>query len=68
MNRSQSYDGHGLLIPTSFVVSRPGATTRACLNVARWQDSANGGHGGWVTQTPDMDANCFTVPVLATKS
>ncbi|HTJ71604.1 MAG TPA: ABC transporter substrate-binding protein [Actinospica sp.] len=67
MNRSQSYDGHGLLIPTSFVVSRPGATTRACLNVARWQDSANGGHGGWVTQTPDMYANCFTVPVLATK-
>jgi len=68
MNRLQSYDGHGLLIPTSFVVSRPGATTRACLNVARWQDSANGGHGGWVTQTPDMEANCFTVPVLATKS
>ena len=68
MNRSQPYDGHGLLIPTSFVVSRPGATTRACLNVARWQDSANGGHGGWVTQTPDMNANCFTVPVLATKS
>jgi branched-chain amino acid transport system substrate-binding protein len=68
MNRSQPYDGHGLLIPTSFVVSRPGATTRACLNVARWQDSANGGHGGWVTQTPDMEANCFTVPMLATKS
>ena len=68
MNRSQPYDGHALLIPTSFVVSRPGATTRACLNVARWQDSANGGHGGWVTQTPDMAANCFTVPVLATKS
>jgi branched-chain amino acid transport system substrate-binding protein len=68
MNMTQPYDGNGLLIPTSFVVSRPGATTRACLNVARWQDSANGGHGGWVTQTPDMDANCFTVPVLATKS
>ncbi|HET9171930.1 MAG TPA: ABC transporter substrate-binding protein [Actinospica sp.] len=68
MKRSQSYDGHGLLIPTSFVVSRPGSTTRACLNVARWQDSAQGGHGGWVTQTPDMAANCFTVPVLATKA
>ncbi|HWG22696.1 ABC transporter substrate-binding protein [Actinospica sp.] len=68
MNRSQPYDGHGLLIPSSFTVSRPGATTRACLNVARWQDSANGGHGGWVTQTPDMNANCFTVPVLASKA
>jgi branched-chain amino acid transport system substrate-binding protein len=68
MNRTEPYDGHGLLIPTSFVVARPGATTRACLNVARWQDSANGGHGGWVTQTPDMNANCFTVPVIASKA
>jgi branched-chain amino acid transport system substrate-binding protein len=68
MNRRQLYDGHGLLIPTSFTVSRPGTTTRACLNVARWQDAANGGHGGWVTQTPDMDTNCFTVPVLASKA
>jgi branched-chain amino acid transport system substrate-binding protein len=67
MNRAQPYDGHGLLVPTSFTVSKPGATTRACLNVARWQDSADGGRGGWVTQTPDMNANCFTVPVLATK-
>jgi branched-chain amino acid transport system substrate-binding protein len=64
MNSSAPYDGHGLLIPTSFTVARPGPTARACLNVARWQDSADGGHGGWVTQVPDMDANCFTVPVI----
>lgn len=62
MNRSQPYDGHGLLIPTSFTVTQPVSPTHACLNVARWQDSR-----GWVTQTPDMDANCFTVPVLASK-
>ena len=68
MNSAQPYDGHGLLIPTSFTVARPGATTRACLNVARWQDSADGGHGGWVTQVSNMDANCFTVPVLASKA
>jgi len=68
MNRSTLYDGHGLLVPTSFTVAHPGATTRACLNVARWQDSANGGHGGWVTQVSNMDTNCFEVPVLATKA
>lgn len=68
MNRPTPYDDHGLLIPTSFTVQRPGATTRACLNVARWQDSADDGHGGWVTQVPDMDSNCFTVPVLASRA
>ena len=68
MNGPQLYDGHGLLIPTSFTVAKPGATTRACLNLARWQDSADGGHGGWVTQVANMDTNCFTVPVLAFKA
>lgn len=68
MNGPTPYDGHGLLIPTSFTPVRPGATERACLNVARWQDSADGGKGGWVTQVPDMNANCFTVPVLASKA
>jgi branched-chain amino acid transport system substrate-binding protein len=68
MNSPQPYDGHGLLIPTFFTVAKPGATTRACLNVARWQDSADGGHGGWVTQVTNMDTNCFMVPVLAFKA
>ncbi len=66
MNRSQFYDGHGLLIPRRFQVSKdPGAPTRNCLNVARWQDTANDGKGAWVTQTPDMDTNCFDVPNIA---
>lgn len=65
MNRPTPYTGHGLLLPTSFVVQRPGPTARGCLNVARWQDSANGGQGGWVTQVPDMNTNCFTTPVIA---
>lgn len=65
MNRPQNYDAHGLLIPASFTVVQPTATTRACLNVARWQDSALSGVGGWVTQVPDMNQNCFTVPQIS---
>jgi hypothetical protein len=30
----------------------------------RWQDAANGGAGGWVSQVPDMDRNCFDVPSI----
>jgi branched-chain amino acid transport system substrate-binding protein len=62
MTRSTPYDAHGLLTPRNFVVKRPGPTIRNCLNVVRWQDSANGGRGGWVTQVKDMDTECFTVP------
>jgi len=65
MNRPQPYDAHGLLIPTDFVPVPPASTARACLNVARWQDSADGGKGGWVTQVPDMTTNCFTGPVIS---
>lgn len=66
MNAPQLYDGHGLLIPRGFQVSKnPGAPTRNCLNVARWQDSANDGKGVWVTQTPDMNTTCFEVPSIA---
>ena len=65
MNRPQPYDAHGLLIPANFVVAPPTTTERGCLNVARWQDSANGGKGGWVTQVPDMNTNCFTGPVIS---
>ncbi|MBS2962272.1 ABC transporter substrate-binding protein [Actinocrinis puniceicyclus] len=67
MNRPETYDAHGLIIPTDFVVSRPGPTQNGCLNVARWQDSAYGGKGGWVTQVPDMDTNCFVGPVISYK-
>jgi branched-chain amino acid transport system substrate-binding protein len=65
MNSSQKYDAHGLIIPTGFTVSQPTATQTGCLNVARWQDSAEGGKGGWVTQVPDMNTNCFTGPVIS---
>jgi ABC-type branched-subunit amino acid transport system substrate-binding protein len=59
MLRPQPYDAHGLLIPTDFVVKPPPTgLQRACLNVARWQG------GGWVTQVPDMDTDCFEVPAL----
>ena len=65
MNRPQPYDAHNLILPASFVPTPPPTgTTRACLNAARWQDAAQGGKGGWVTQVPDMDANCFDVPQL----
>ncbi|WP_145910813.1 ABC transporter substrate-binding protein [Kitasatospora viridis] len=67
MNRPQTYDAHGLLIPTDFTPEpRPSGLTRACLNAARWQDTTpGGGPGTWVTQVPDMDTNCFDVPQLA---
>jgi branched-chain amino acid transport system substrate-binding protein len=66
MNQSQPYDGHGLLTPRGFQVSpHPGAPSHNCLNVGRWQDSANGGKGAWVTQTPDMNNTCFDVPTIA---
>ena len=66
MTRDRPYDANGLIVPASFHPSpRPPRTGTNCLNVARWQDAANGARGGWVTQVPDMDENCFTVPMLA---
>jgi branched-chain amino acid transport system substrate-binding protein len=46
-------------------VGKPKPEQKACLNVARWQDSANGGKGAWVSQVKNMDTNCFIVPQLA---
>ena len=65
LRTTKNYVGHGLLLPRNFVVQRPGKTAYSCLNVARWQDSANGGKGGWVSQVEDMNKTCFTVPQLA---
>ncbi|GAA0671318.1 hypothetical protein GCM10010193_24460 [Kitasatospora atroaurantiaca] len=65
MNRTEPYDAHGLLLPASFVPTPPPTgTTRACLNAARWQDTAYAGHGGWVTEVADMTTTCFDVPEL----
>jgi branched-chain amino acid transport system substrate-binding protein len=65
MNRPTPYDGHGLFVPAVFQrLSTPPTTTRACFNVARWQDNALGGRGGWVTAVPDLMANCYNVPEL----
>lgn len=62
MSRTTPYDGHGLLTPRRFGHDPKHSHDRNCINVARWQDSAGGGHGGWVTQVRDMDSNCFDVP------
>ena len=65
MNRPEPYDGHGMLTPRGFDVSKdPGGPSHNCLNVARWQDSAEGGRGGWATQTPNMNTTCFDVPTI----
>ncbi len=63
--RPTPYTGHGLLLPRDFVPG-DGSTDvhKSCLNVARWQDDANGGDGGWVTQPEDMFTNCFMVPSI----
>jgi branched-chain amino acid transport system substrate-binding protein len=59
------YDGDGLLIPRSFTPQpEPPSSAKNCLNVARWDDKANGGKGGWKTQVEDMTKNCFDVPYL----
>jgi branched-chain amino acid transport system substrate-binding protein len=63
--RSQkAYTGHGLLTARNFVVQRPPPTKNSCINVARWQDSADGGKGGWVSQVADMNKNCFDAAQL----
>ncbi len=65
LRTTKAYTGHGLLTPRNFIVARPPPMERSCINVARWQDSANGGKGGWVSQVPDMNTNCFDVYELA---
>ena len=64
MSRHVKYDGHGLLTPRDFVKYPHRAHTVNCINVARWQDSARGGRGGWATQVPDMAKSCWDVPAV----
>jgi hypothetical protein len=65
MDSGRPYDAHGLLVPTAFThAPPPSGPQHACLDAARWEDSAEGGRGGWVTQVPDMDTTCFSVPAL----
>ncbi|MEY9890692.1 branched-chain amino acid transport system substrate-binding protein [Catenulispora sp. MAP5-51] len=65
MNSGKPYDAHGIITPAAFTVKAPSGTTHACFNVAQWQDSADGGKGGWVTRVPDMDTNCYDVPEVS---
>ena len=65
MARKEPYDGHGLLTARGFIVNHPGPTSNNCLNVAQWQDSAEGGKGGWVTRVNDMNTECFDVPEVS---
>jgi len=61
-----TYDAGGLLIPRNFKVRQPPpATDNACLNVARWTNSAPTGKAGWTSQTDDMAKNCFNVPLYS---
>lgn len=65
LERPQDYDAGGLLQPRRFShQTRPETRTHNCLNVVRWQDTANAGRGGWVDQVADMNRNCFDVPVI----
>ncbi|WP_306337245.1 ABC transporter substrate-binding protein [Streptomyces sp. KL118A] len=61
MGRDQPYSARGLLVPVTFERrAEPPGTRRTCVSVARWKDG-----DGWVTQSGDMDHNCFVVPQLA---
>lgn len=65
MNRREPYDAHGLLIPADFTPQpRPSGPTLACLNAARWQDTAFDGRGGWVGQVDFPATACYDVPQL----
>ncbi len=65
MNRPQDYTGDGLLAPRNFTkIPAPPATDHNCIEVAKWEDSANGGKGAWATQGKGLDTNCFDVPNL----
>jgi ABC-type branched-subunit amino acid transport system substrate-binding protein len=65
LSRPQPFDGGGLVLPRGFTrQSAPSTTSHNCLNVVRWQDSADSGRGGWVTQVEDMTRNCFDTKVL----
>ena len=68
MNRPVDYDAHGGFSSANRNFIR---RTRApsmifdCVNIARWEDSADGGLGGWITQPaigqPRKGFSCFTV-------
>lgn len=59
LRRPDPYDGHGVLAPRGFVVSKhPAAPSRNCLSVAQWSDDA----GTWVTRTP---VGAFDCPEVA---
>ena len=63
LERAEPYDGHGLLVPRGFVPKDSvGGSAHNCLSVARWEDDAYGGTGGWVTTTPNNDFICYDVP------
>jgi hypothetical protein len=64
MSRDVKYDGHDLLTPRDFLKHPKRPHTVNCLDVARWQDSAAGGRGAWVTQVADMDSTCWDVPTV----
>jgi len=66
LRRPSGYDGHGVLLPRSFVVTPTLPTTlHDCLFVAHWSDGAYGGTGGWQTTTPGKDPVCYDVPSVA---
>jgi branched-chain amino acid transport system substrate-binding protein len=58
MGSGTPYFGHGLLTARSFRRYPHRTHVPTCINVARWQDSARNGQGGWVTQIGDMNKNC----------
>jgi branched-chain amino acid transport system substrate-binding protein len=63
--RPVTYDGHGALVSRDFVVTPPPTTTQNCIFVARWDDAAYDGRGGWLTTTPAKEPVCYLVPHVA---
>ncbi|MCU1392626.1 MAG: amino acid/amide transporter substrate-binding protein family [Ilumatobacteraceae bacterium] len=66
LRRPDGYDGHGVFVTRSFVVTPQLPTTlHDCLFVAHWSDDAYDGAGGWQSSTPDGNDVCYDVPSVA---
>ena len=62
MNRPEGYDAHGIFDARYFRPREPGTDGTNCLTVAKWEDSALGGRGAWVSSTPLGEFVCYQTP------
>jgi ABC-type branched-subunit amino acid transport system substrate-binding protein len=62
MYHPEGYDAHGIFDTRYFRVRTPGTTSNSCLTAAKWDESAQGGRGAWVSSTPVGEFVCYETP------